>query len=105
MKKNFFWRILLIATATLLAVIFFFPSTRLFSSMPEWWKKYTDYFGRKGDNSLAIAETQLKKYGKWEKEMDKWKAPVINNSKYLDWLKCPALIKLYYPLLAGIFYS
>ncbi|MEK7272046.1 MAG: protein translocase subunit SecD [Nitrospirota bacterium] len=39
MKKNFFWRILLIATTTLLSIIYFLPSTPMFSSMPEWWKK------------------------------------------------------------------
>ncbi|MDP3298253.1 MAG: protein translocase subunit SecD [Thermodesulfovibrionia bacterium] len=39
MKKNFFWRILLIAATTLLSIIYFLPSTPVFSSMPEWWKK------------------------------------------------------------------
>ena len=40
MKKNFFWRILLIAATTLLSIIYFLPSTPVFSSMPEWWKNY-----------------------------------------------------------------
>jgi preprotein translocase subunit SecD len=39
-KKRFLWRISLIAAATVLSIIFFLPSTPLFSSMPEWWKKY-----------------------------------------------------------------
>jgi preprotein translocase subunit SecD len=39
-KKNFFWRILLIAATTLLSIIYFLPSTPVFSSMPEWWKNY-----------------------------------------------------------------
>ncbi|MBI4653480.1 MAG: protein translocase subunit SecD [Nitrospirae bacterium] len=38
MKKNFFWRILLIAATTILSIVFFLPSTPLFSSMPKWWK-------------------------------------------------------------------
>jgi len=38
-KKKFFWRILLITVTILLSIIFFLPSTPLFSSMPEWWKK------------------------------------------------------------------
>ncbi|MEF9426235.1 MAG: protein translocase subunit SecD, partial [Candidatus Mariimomonas ferrooxydans] len=40
MKKKFFWRVLLISAATVLSLIFSLPSTRLFSSMPEWWKKH-----------------------------------------------------------------
>jgi len=40
MKKKFFWRILLITVTTILSVVFSLPSTRLFSSMPELWKKY-----------------------------------------------------------------
>jgi preprotein translocase subunit SecD len=40
LKKKFFWRILIIAAATVLSLIFFLPSTALFSSMPEWWKNY-----------------------------------------------------------------
>jgi preprotein translocase subunit SecD len=39
-KKKFAWRISLITVATLLSIIFFLPSTPLFSSMPRWWKKY-----------------------------------------------------------------
>jgi preprotein translocase subunit SecD len=37
-KKKFFWRILLISAATVLSIVFFLPSTALFSSLPEWWK-------------------------------------------------------------------
>ena len=40
MKKKFFWRITLIATATVLSILFFLPSTPLNKSLPEWLKKY-----------------------------------------------------------------
>jgi preprotein translocase subunit SecD len=39
-KKKFFWRITLLASATFLSVIFFLPSTGLQSSLPEWLQKY-----------------------------------------------------------------
>jgi preprotein translocase subunit SecD len=39
-KKKFFWRILLIAVATVFSLVFSIPSTPLFSSMPGWWKEY-----------------------------------------------------------------
>jgi preprotein translocase subunit SecD len=39
-KKKFFWRIALIATATVLSLLFFLPSTQVRSSLPEWLQKY-----------------------------------------------------------------
>jgi preprotein translocase subunit SecD len=39
-KKNFIWRLSLIVAATLLAVIFYLPSTHLKASLPEWLQKY-----------------------------------------------------------------
>ena len=40
MKKDFFWRISLIAAATLLSIIFYLPSTDLRESLPDWLQKY-----------------------------------------------------------------
>ena len=40
MKKNFVWRITLIAAAILLSVIFCLPSTSLNDALPEWLQKY-----------------------------------------------------------------
>jgi preprotein translocase subunit SecD len=39
-KKKFFWRISLIAVATLLSIIFYLPSTSLNQTLPEWLQKY-----------------------------------------------------------------
>jgi preprotein translocase subunit SecD len=39
-KKNFSWRISLIAAATLLSIIFYLPSTGIKESLPEWLQKY-----------------------------------------------------------------
>lgn len=40
MRKRFFWRILIISVATILSIIFFLPTTRIRSSLPEWLRKY-----------------------------------------------------------------
>lgn len=40
MKKDFVWRITLIAVVTALSVIFYLPSTSLKGSLPEWLQKY-----------------------------------------------------------------
>lgn len=81
-----------------------FPVVK-FGKGTEWWKKYTQYFGRKGDNSFRIAKESLRNYKKWEKEIDKWMDPVINNKKYPDWLKQAAFNELYYTQFGGSFYE
>ncbi len=39
MKKDVFWRIILITLTVVVAAVFFLPNTPLFQGMPEWWKK------------------------------------------------------------------
>jgi len=39
MKKNITWRLGLIGFAIVMAVIYLIPSTGLYESMPDWWKK------------------------------------------------------------------
>ena len=81
-----------------------FPVVR-FNSGTEWWKKYTEYFSRNGNNSFKIAKEALNNYKKWEEKIDEWMNPVINNKKYPDWLKCTAFNELYYNQFGGCFYE
>ncbi len=39
MRKSTLWRVILIAVALVIAIVFFLPNTPIFQSMPEWWKK------------------------------------------------------------------
>jgi len=39
MKKKILWRLILIGITLVLAIVFFFPNTPLFSHMPDWWKQ------------------------------------------------------------------
>jgi preprotein translocase subunit SecD len=39
-NKKFFWRIALIASATILSIVFYMPSTALNKLLPEWLQKY-----------------------------------------------------------------
>ncbi|MFH1369442.1 MAG: GH116 family glycosyl hydrolase [Elusimicrobiota bacterium] len=81
-----------------------FPVTK-FGSGTEWWKKYTEYFGRSGENAFKIAAEALENYSAWEAKIDEWMNPVIKNDKYPDWLKCAAFNELYYDQFGGVFYE
>ncbi|MCK5306310.1 MAG: hypothetical protein KAJ66_04185 [Candidatus Omnitrophica bacterium] len=80
-----------------------------FSARPgkstQWWKKYTQHFGREGNKSFEIASEALSNYVSWEKEMDAWMEPVIENENYPEWLKCAAFNELYYSQFGGCFYE
>ena len=71
----------------------------------EWWKKYTQYFGTDSDNSFDIASESLKNYSKWDKEIETWMAPVLDNPQYPDWLKMAAFNELYYTQFGGSFWE
>ncbi len=45
MKKNVFWRFLLIGVTVIVAVVFFLPNTPLFKYMPQWWQKSMPHKG------------------------------------------------------------
>lgn len=38
MKKSVLWKIILIASTIIAAIVFFLPNTPIFKSMPKWWK-------------------------------------------------------------------
>ncbi|HOX09450.1 MAG TPA: GH116 family glycosyl hydrolase [Candidatus Omnitrophota bacterium] len=71
----------------------------------EWWRKYTEYFGRDASSSFEIAVEALGHYAEWEKQVDDWMAPVINSDKYPEWLKTAAFNELYYTQFGGTFYE
>ena len=45
MKKNVFWRFVLIGVTVIVAVVFFLPNTPLFKYMPQWWQKTMPHKG------------------------------------------------------------
>lgn len=71
----------------------------------EWWRKYTEYFGRDSANSFDIAKEALNNYVNWETKIDEWMNPIIDNPKIPDWLKTTAFNELYYTQFGGTFYE
>lgn len=76
-----------------------------YTSGTEWWRKYTEYFGRDSAQSFNIAKEALANYAKWEKKIDEWMEPVIKSDKYPKWLKTAAFNELYYTQFGGTFYE
>lgn len=58
-------------------------------------KKYTEFFGAKGDNAFTIASEALDKYKEWERAIDDWQGDIIQDSRLPDWLKQALFNELY----------
>lgn len=71
----------------------------------EWWRKYTEYFGRDSASSFEIAKEALNNYKKWEAKIDEWMSPIFKNAKIPKWLKTAAFNELYYTQFGGTFYE
>lgn len=81
-----------------------FPWMR-FLSGTEWWKHYTEDYGRSGRNGARLAADALRQDREWEARVDAWMDPVVGNPRYPDWLKCAAFNELYYNQFGGIFFE
>ena len=65
-----------------------------------YYRRYTDFFGRSGNNATAIAFSALKKYRSWQEKIKKWQQPILNRPDLPDWLKM-ALFNELYDLTSG----
>ncbi|MFX0126397.1 MAG: non-lysosomal glucosylceramidase [Candidatus Hodarchaeota archaeon] len=62
----------------------------------QWYKRYTKYFGTKGDNVLRIAKYALTKYPEWNNKIDDWQKSIIQDESLPLWLKTALFNELYY---------
>ncbi|KGF71841.1 hypothetical protein DO97_14965 [Neosynechococcus sphagnicola sy1] len=64
------------------------------------YRRYTDFFGRNGQNAWAIARTALKNYPLWQQQIQAWQQPILAQSDLPDWFKM-ALFNELYDLTSG----
>ncbi len=71
-----------------------FPVTE-FAQGVEYFRRYTDFFGRNGQNAWAIARTALKHYPTWREQIQTWQQPILDREDLPDWFKMALLNELY----------
>lgn len=71
-----------------------FPVTE-FAAGVEYFRRYTDFFGRGGQNAWAIARTALKHYPTWQEKIEAWQQPMLNREDLPDWFKMALFNELY----------
>jgi non-lysosomal glucosylceramidase len=53
----------------------------------EYFRRYTDFFGRSGQNAVAIARTALKHHPSWREKIEVWQQPIVDRADLPDWFK------------------
>ncbi|MEB3337990.1 MAG: GH116 family glycosyl hydrolase [Leptolyngbyaceae bacterium] len=71
-----------------------FPVTE-FATGVEYYRRYTDFFGRSGQNAWAIARNALKHYDTWRSHIQAWQQPILERSDLPDWFKMALFNELY----------
>ncbi|MDX2243427.1 MAG: GH116 family glycosyl hydrolase [Leptolyngbyaceae cyanobacterium bins.302] len=66
-----------------------------FAQGVEYFKRYTDFFGRDGQTAWAIAQAALTHYKSWQQQIQTWQQPILDRSDLPDWFKMALLNELY----------
>ncbi len=70
-----------------------------------YYKRYTDFFGRTGENAWAIAATALRHYQTWQQQIQTWQQPILDQPDLPDWFKMALLNELYILTDGGTLWS
>ncbi|MCY7283264.1 MAG: bile acid beta-glucosidase, partial [Cyanobacteria bacterium CAN_BIN43] len=76
-----------------------FPVTE-FAEGINYFRRYTDFFGRTGANAQAIALTAIQNYCHWQTQIQQWQQPILDRPDLPDWFKM-ALFNELYDLTSG----
>jgi non-lysosomal glucosylceramidase len=66
-----------------------------FAEGVNYFRRYTDFFGRTGRNAWAIARTALEHYQAWQQQIQTWQAPILQRDDLPDWFKMALFNELY----------
>ncbi|MEH2109640.1 GH116 family glycosyl hydrolase [Nostoc sp.] len=71
-----------------------------FATGVNYYRRYTDFFGKNGNNAWAIASTALQEYQSWRSQIQSWQQPILDREDLPSWFKM-ALFNELYDLTSG----
>ncbi len=81
------------------AIAWDFPVTE-FAEGVNYFRRYTDFFGRTGANAQAIVCNAIQNYRSWQTQIQQWQQPILDRPDLPDWFKM-ALFNELYDLTSG----
>jgi non-lysosomal glucosylceramidase len=71
-----------------------FPVTE-FAKDINYYRRYTDFFGRSGKNAWTVIRTALKHGDLWKEKISAWQKPILDQKNLPRWLKMALFNELY----------
>jgi non-lysosomal glucosylceramidase len=71
-----------------------FPITE-FKQGVEYYRRYTDFFGRTGNNAWTMIRTALKHSDWWRENIANWQQPILQRADLPNWFKMALFNELY----------
>jgi non-lysosomal glucosylceramidase len=71
-----------------------FPVTE-FAQGINYYRRYTDFFGRTGKNAWTVVRTALKHSDMWKERIEAWQSPILNREDLPNWFKMALFNELY----------
>ncbi|MGL5807052.1 MAG: GH116 family glycosyl hydrolase [Xenococcaceae cyanobacterium] len=71
-----------------------FPVTE-FAHKINYYRRYTDFFGRNGNNAWSVVKTALKHSDLWREKIEEWQTPILQKKDLPDWFKMALFNELY----------
>jgi non-lysosomal glucosylceramidase len=71
----------------------------------EYYRRYTDFFGRTGQGAGAIAQTGLHHYQTWQHQIQQWQTLILERDDWPNWLKMALCNELYLLTDGGTLWS
>ena len=66
-----------------------------FAAGTDYYRRYTDFFGRSGQNAWTIAHDALQSYPAWQHQIQTWQQPILDRRDLPDWFKMALFNELY----------
>jgi non-lysosomal glucosylceramidase len=71
----------------------------------EYFRRYTIFLGKKGNAAPALVTEALINYPAWERKIEVWQKPILNDKKLPDWYKATLMNELYYIVEGGTLWA
>ncbi|XP_044197254.1 non-lysosomal glucosylceramidase [Thunnus albacares] len=72
------------------------PKITFGSREREHIRRYTRYYGTNGDASPSLSHYALTRYKQWEKSIEEWQRPILQDSSLPSWYKSALFNELYF---------
>lgn len=76
-----------------------------FGSGTGWYRRYTKFLGRDGSATAKLIKAGLTDYLDWEKAIDKWQKPILEDKKLPGWYKSMLFNETYYLVDGGTLWT